>query len=134
MRFFCGYPQSNFEDLIRINRNQAGFLVFDFLLVRKFEIRNQKLETNPKSECFNDQNNIRTQRLTGHVPVFVIRIFVIRFCFGFRFSIFGFSYLIELSVFINFLPQNTQKLQLKYCLKAPIICLLFRKDYHHRLK
>jgi len=27
------------------------------------DIRNQKLETNPKSECFNDQNNIRIQRL-----------------------------------------------------------------------
>ena len=92
--------------LTRTSHNQTGFWGFNFLLVRKFEIRNQKLETNPKSECFNDQNNIGIQRLPSHVPVFVIRILVIRFCFVFRASNFGFCYLYELTVLINFLLKN----------------------------
>jgi len=79
----------------------------------KFEIRNQKLETNPKLQCYNDQNNIRIQRLPDHVPVFVIRIFVIRFCFGFRISIFGFCYLNELSVLINFFATKCEKITTK---------------------
>jgi hypothetical protein len=35
--------------LTRTSQNQAGFCGFNFLLIRKFEIRNQKFETNPKS-------------------------------------------------------------------------------------
>jgi uncharacterized protein YecA (UPF0149 family) len=50
------------------------------MLVRKFEIRNQKSETNPKSECFNDQNNISTQRLPGHVPVFATKGMIYAHC------------------------------------------------------
>ena len=89
------------------------------MLVPKFETRNSKLETNPKSECFNDQNNIRTQCIPGHVPVFVIRILIIRFCFVFRYSIFGFYFLNELSVLINFFAKKCEKITTKGLMKRP---------------
>jgi hypothetical protein len=38
----------------------------------KFEIRSPKIETNPKFECFNDQNNRIIQQRLNDKPVWVI--------------------------------------------------------------
>jgi hypothetical protein len=54
----------------------------------KFEIRNPKHETNTKSEFSNVQNVTTQEELSG---VLVIWILVIRICFGFRYSDFGFK-------------------------------------------
>jgi hypothetical protein len=54
----------------------------------KFEIRNPKHETNTKSEFSNVQNVTAQNDLSG---VSVIWILVIRICFGFRYSDFGFT-------------------------------------------
>jgi hypothetical protein len=54
----------------------------------KIEIRNTKHETNTKSEFSNVQNVTSRKELSG---VSVIWILVIRICFGFRYSDFGFK-------------------------------------------
>ena len=54
----------------------------------KFEIRNPKHETNLKSE-FSNVQNVNIQRELSSVSV--IWILVIRICFGFRYSDFGFT-------------------------------------------
>ena len=60
------------------------------ILFGNFEIRSTKSETNPKFEGINDKNKSSFGRHCIYYFVSVIWIFVIRNCFGFRISIFGF--------------------------------------------
>jgi len=54
----------------------------------KFEIRNTKHETNTKSEFSNVQNVTTRKVLSGVSDIWIL---VIRICFGFRYSDFGFT-------------------------------------------
>jgi hypothetical protein len=51
----------------------------------KFEIRISKYETNSNTKCPNDKNKIATAEM---FVVWIIGIFVIMYCFGFRISCF----------------------------------------------
>ncbi len=81
---FCGY----LFKAGAVSRIFANHGDTDKCFALKFEIRNPKHETNTKSE-FSNVQNITIQRDLSSVSV--IWILVIRICFGFRYSDFGFT-------------------------------------------
>ena len=70
----------------------------------KFEYRNPKSETNPKSKYSNDQNDGYTDIRDRYVSV--IWILVIRNCFDFRASDFGFMDLFSAMKYLNISVTN----------------------------
>jgi len=81
---------SNIEDCSAPNLivHQSGAEITEASLALKFEIRSTKHETNLKSE-FSNVQNVNTRK--DLFCVSVIWILVIRICFGFRYSDFGFK-------------------------------------------
>ena len=71
----------------------------------KFETRSTKIETNPKYEGSNFQNIIGDRHHLSLAAVWVIRILMIRNCFGFRYS--NFEFYVS-GIFLIMIKDNNQ--------------------------